>query len=70
MITVVNIFVIALQVYVVVGLIFAIVVQAKGLKKIDPVVEGAGGWFRVITFPGIVLLWPVLLKKWLKASSE
>ena len=67
--TVVLIFVFAIQIYLMLGLIVAILVQKQGLKKIDPSVEGAGIWFRVITFPGIVALWPVILYKWIKAPK-
>jgi len=68
--TVVLIFVYALQVYLLLGFIVAVFVQQKGFKKIDPSVEGAGVWFRVITFFGIVALWPVILIKWIKVSRN
>ena len=68
--TVVHIFVLALQIYLLIGVLFAIIIQKNGLKKIDPVVEGAGRWFRVLTFPGIVALWPILMSKWIKGNSK
>jgi hypothetical protein len=68
--TVVLIFVNAFQLYLVLGLIVAIFIQRKGLKKIDPSVEGAGVWFRVLTFPGIVAFWPVMLFKWVGKSKN
>ena len=67
MTAVINIFVLVLQVYLLIGLLVAVLIQRKGLKKIDATVEGAGVWFRVLTFPGIVALWPVILRKWLGA---
>ena len=60
----------ALQVYLIIGVIIALSVQPKGLKKIDPSVEGAGVWFRVLTFAGIVALWPVILFKWVNKSKN
>ncbi|MEM9547230.1 MAG: hypothetical protein AAGA77_14720 [Bacteroidota bacterium] len=62
---VINIFVLVLQIYLLIGLLIAVLIQRKGLKKIDATVEGAGVWFRVLTFPGIVALWPILLSKWM-----
>ena len=38
----------ALQVYLIIGVIIALSVQPKGLKKIDPSVEGVGVWLRVL----------------------
>jgi len=60
------IFVNLLQLYFVIGILVALLVQYNGLKKIDPSVDGAGVGFRLITFFGIVALWPVILIKWFK----
>jgi len=67
--TAVLLFVNALQIYLLIGVLIALFVQFKGLQKIDSGVEGAGVWFRVITFPGIVALWPAILLKWIKAKK-
>ena len=64
--TIVMIFVNLLQVYFVIGLLVALLVQFNGLKKIDASVDGAGIGFRLITFFGIVGLWPVVLFKWVR----
>jgi len=68
--SVVFIFVNVLQIYLLIGLLLALIVQWKGLKKIDSSVDGAGVWFRLITFPGIVVLWPIILFKWVKVSKN
>ena len=68
--SVVFIFVNVLQIYLLIGLLLALIVQWKGLKKIDSSVDGAGVWFRLITFPGIVALWPIILFKWVKVSKN
>lgn len=67
--TMIMVFVFVFQIYLLLGLLVAVFVQMQGLKKIDPSVEGAGVWFRVITFPGIVALWPIILYKWIKAPK-
>jgi len=67
--TLILVLVSAFQIYLLLGLIMAIFVQKNGLKKIDSSVEGAGFWFRVITFPGIVALWPIVLYKWIKSHK-
>ncbi len=66
MTTAVLIFVNVFQIYLIIGVGTAFLLQKSGLKAIDSGVEGAGFWFRLITFPGCVALWPVLLYKWIK----
>ncbi len=68
--TLVFLFVYGFLIYILIGIIVAFLIQASGLKKIDPSVEGAGIWFRVITFPGMVALWPILLNRWIKTSKN
>ena len=67
--TVVFTFVYGLQIYLLLGLIIGLIVQPKGLAKIDPSVDGAGVWFRVITFFGVVALWPIVLIKWIRGAG-
>ena len=68
--TIVNTFVLIFLVYLAIGFLTAIIIQPKGLAKIDPTVEGAGFWFRFLTFPGIILLWPVMISKWIKSLKS
>jgi hypothetical protein len=46
------------------GLICALWLHARGLKRIDPAVEGAGIFFRLLITPGLVALWPLLMARW------
>jgi hypothetical protein len=46
------------------GLICALWLHARGLRRIDPAVEGAGIFFRLLITPGIVALWPLLMARW------
>ena len=66
--TVVEWFVNALVAYAGVGLIFGLAFVSLGIGRVDPVARGSGLGFRVIVLPGAVALWPVLLKRWLRAS--
>ncbi len=52
------------------GLVFAAVFQAMGLKRFDDAAARAGWGFRLIITPGIVALWPVLLVLWVKRSGS
>lgn len=57
-------------VYLICGLVFAIPFAGKGVVKIDP--DGARGtkWsFRLIIIPGTMVFWPLLLKKWIRATK-
>ena len=52
------------------GLVFAAVFQAMGLKRFDHAAARAGWGFRLIVTPGIVALWPVLLVLWVKRPGS
>lgn len=52
------------------GLVFAAVFQAMGLKRFDAAAASAGWGFRLLITPGIVALWPVLLVLWVKRSGS
>jgi len=60
---------IILAVYLFAGLIFAIPFIIRGITKIDEGAQGSKWGFRVIIIPGTMVFWPLLLKKWLKASK-
>lgn len=40
-----------------------------GLDRVDPAARGAYG-FRPLLLPGLVLLWPVVVWRWLEASAQ
>jgi len=64
-----ELFVDALTLYAAVGVVFAIAFVARGITRIDAHAEGAGLAFRLIVFPGIAALWPLLLSRWLRVQS-
>jgi hypothetical protein len=47
------------------GFIFAIIFILKGIQKMDPAAHGSSWGFRILIIPGMMLMWPVLLRKWL-----
>lgn len=64
-----ELFVDALTLYGVLGVFFAIAFVARGVSRIDTHAEGAGLAFRLIIFPGVAALWPVLLSRWIRVRS-
>ena len=60
----------ALGVYALVGVVFALAFVTRGAGRIDPVAR-AGTWgFRLTIFPGVVALWPLLLRRWRAGGGE
>ena len=51
------------------GLLFAAVFVTWGIGRIDPAAKGSGIGFRLIVLPGVVALWPLLLKRWIRARG-
>ena len=45
------------------GVLFAIPFLMFGISRIDSRANGAGLPFRLIVFPGVVALWPLLLQR-------
>ncbi len=49
--------------YGVLGVLFAIPFLMVGINRMDSRTKGAGLAFRLIVFPGVVALWPLLLHR-------
>jgi len=62
----VTIVLIAVVLYLALGLVFAIAFITRGIAKVDEGTRGATFGFRIIILPGVVILWPILLRKWIK----
>jgi hypothetical protein len=54
----------AVTVYAAIGAVVAVVFLLWGIDRIDPGARG-GYAFRPLLFPGLVLLWPFVLVRWL-----
>ena len=64
----ITIILILAAVYLLCGFIFAIAFVWKGVDKIDEGAHGSGWGFRLIIIPGVMVFWPLLLKKWRNAK--
>ena len=53
-------------IYLGLGLVFAVFFVIWGAGKIDPAAAGGTMGFRAIIIPGVVLMWPLLAKRWWK----
>lgn len=55
----------ALAVYLALGAVFLLPFQLLGLRRIDPSANGGSWGFRVLISPGVVALWPWMLRRWI-----
>lgn len=55
--------------YLAAGLLFALVFQVAGLRRVDPATEGAGLVVRLLITPGLAALWPWMLVRWRRAAA-
>jgi hypothetical protein len=60
--------VLAAEIYLGVGLVFAILFAWRGAAAIDPAAQDGTLGFRVLIVPASALLWPFLLRRWLRRS--
>jgi len=67
-VAVVSILLLALAAWLTVGLAVALWLHAGRLAKLDPGMAGAGLAFRILITPGIMALWPLLLRNVGKAG--
>jgi membrane protein implicated in regulation of membrane protease activity len=64
------IFLVVLGIYLASGFLFAIPFALIGVKRIDPhAVHGSWG-FRLLIIPGVMVFWPLLLKRWASGAKE
>ena len=59
-----------LGVYAGLGTIFAIAFVVRGIGYVDSVAKGSTVGFKLIVFPGVVTLWPLLLRAWLRKGQQ
>lgn len=57
-------------VYLAAGVLAAIPFVLKGVGRIDPSALGASRGFRLIIFPGVVALWPLLVIRLLRGQTQ
>lgn len=61
----VNIF----TVYVIIGVLFALLFVSFGVSRIDPAARGTGVGFRLLILPAAAALWPLLAWRWLRGTT-
>jgi hypothetical protein len=66
----VEIVLMAMVLYLVAGFVFAIAFVSKGIYQVDGGAHGTGFGFRLIIIPGIMVFWPMLLKKWMAKNKR
>lgn len=59
----VEVLVSGLGIYLLVGLVAAVVLHLSELRRIDPGIAGGGIFFRLVVTPGLVALWPWMMAK-------
>ncbi|HSJ98009.1 MAG TPA: hypothetical protein VLC53_13090, partial [Myxococcota bacterium] len=55
--------------HLVAGALFAVLFHAGGIARIDGNAAQGSWGFRAIITPGVVLLWPLLLRRWWRATG-
>ncbi|MFN0132696.1 MAG: hypothetical protein ACKVW3_09235 [Phycisphaerales bacterium] len=51
-----------------VGVAFCVAFLARGLRRVDHSSQGSHWLFHVLIVPGVVALWPLLLRMWVMAG--
>ncbi len=67
---IVEILLLTIAFYLFAGFVFAIAFITKGVDVVDEGAHGSSFGFRLIIVPGVIVFWPVLLKKWLNAKKK
>ncbi len=58
-----------LDAYVFLGVVFGVPFVVRGVTRIDPVAREGTWGFRLIIFPGVVALWPILAARWIAGGK-
>ena len=54
--------------YLCAGFLVTVFLLVKGLGRVDEMAKGSTTGFKLIIIPGMLVFWPVLLKKWISAK--
>ena len=55
---------VALAIYIAIGSILAVPFLIFGIGRVDHAAKGAPVMFRVLVLPGVVALWPLMVRRW------
>jgi len=67
---IIEILLLLIALYLFLGFIFAIAFLIKGIDLVDDGAHGSTFGFKLIIIPGVIVFWPVLMKKWLIAKNN
>ncbi|MEM9686936.1 MAG: hypothetical protein AAF934_08450 [Bacteroidota bacterium] len=59
----------AVACYSIAGVLFSLLFLWKGLTKTDPATKGSGVVFKLLIFPGLIIFWPLFIRKWIKTNT-
>ena len=62
----IEVILIAAGIYLLLGVLFVVPFLLKGLTKVDAGAHGGTIGFKIIIVPGVIVFWPVLLRKWIE----
>ena len=65
-----EVILIIVLIYLVIGVLFVIPFLTKGLIKVDEGTHGGTIGFKIIIIPGVIVFWPFLLNKWMTANKK
>jgi len=68
-VSIANAVALLLVIYVALGLLVGIPFVLRGVNRVDPVAAGGTWGFRLIILPGVVALWPLLLRRWIAGAG-
>jgi hypothetical protein len=60
----------AAAIYVAIGVLAGVPFVLYGIGRIDPAAKAAPWSFRALVFPGVVALWPLLIRRWIRAAKR
>jgi len=66
----IEIVLIIVSIYLLLGVLFVIPFLIKGLTKVDEGARDGTIGFKIIIIPGVIVFWPLLLRKWVKANQR
>ena len=56
-------------VYIGIGVLFAVLFLIYGVERMDAATKGSPIGFRLLIFPGVASLWPLLLLRWWRGDK-
>lgn len=62
--------VMAVGIYLAIGLVFAIAFVTRGCRRIDPAAADGTLGFRLLILPGAAAFWPLLLRRWVVGAGR